>query len=82
MTEDGKPWILILPDVTFQKYHDEDRPLPFEGTPHKITLELEKRLPEVRMDLAADSEAVRRMIGEAPILIADALAIERLAAAG
>src|SRR5574337_1339222 len=68
MTEDRKPWILILPDATVQKYHDEDRPLPFEATPHKIKLELEKRLPEVRIELAADPEAVRRMIGEAPIL--------------
>ena len=44
------PSILVLPDVTFQKYHDEDQPLPFEATPSKIKQELERRLPEVRID--------------------------------
>ncbi len=81
MSGERNPSILILPDVTFQKYHDEGRPLPFEATPHKIKLELEKRLPEVRIDLAADQEAVRGLIGLAPILIADALPIGTLDAA-
>ena len=81
MTGDRQPPIMILPDVTFQKYHDEDRPLPFEARPHKIKVELQKRLPEVRIDLAADADAVRRMIVQAPILIADAVTLEMLDAA-
>ncbi len=81
MSEHPNPSILILPDVTFQKYHDEDKPLPFEATPQKIKQELEKRLPEVRIDLAADAEAVRRMLSTAPILIADKLTTDMLDAA-
>jgi len=78
MLEDGNPPIMILPDVTFQKYHDEGIPLPFEATPQKIKQELERRLPDVRIDLASDSDAVRRMIGDAQILLADRLSLERL----
>ena len=33
-----RPPILVLPNVTFQKYHDEDRPLPYEATPAKVEL--------------------------------------------
>jgi len=33
MHRPSNPPILILPNVTFQKYHDEDRPLPYEATP-------------------------------------------------
>jgi phosphoglycerate dehydrogenase-like enzyme len=69
----GDPAILILPDVNFQKYHDEDRPLPFEATPAKIKQELERRLPETRIALAEDAAGVARLIGEAAILIADRL---------
>jgi phosphoglycerate dehydrogenase-like enzyme len=78
MAKGSSPSILILPDVTFQKYHDEDRPLPFEATPAKIRQELERRLPEARIDLAEGTAAVARLIGEAPILIADRLTVEML----
>jgi hypothetical protein len=41
MAKVSNPSILILPEVTFQKYHDEDRPLPFEATPAKIRQEID-----------------------------------------
>jgi phosphoglycerate dehydrogenase-like enzyme len=82
MLEGGNPPIMILPDVTFQKYHDEDTPLPFEATPQKIKQELERRLPDVRIDLATDWGAARRMIGDAQILLADRLSREMLDMAG
>lgn len=78
MVEDGNPPILILPDVKFQKYHDDDQPLPFEATADKIRQELETRLPGVRIDLPSDPDAVKRMMGEAQILLADRLTPEML----
>lgn len=78
----SQPPILILPNVTFQKYHDEDRPLPYEATPAKVRDELVKRLPDVEIQLPTDDEAAHARLSEAPIVLAERLTREMLGGAG
>jgi hypothetical protein len=78
MAGSDRPGILILPDVTFQKYHDEEKPLPFEATPQKVKQELEKRLPEVAIDLPPTWEAATARLPEARIILAEGFTREML----
>lgn len=81
MSRTCKPPILILPNVTFQKYYDEDRPLPYGATPAKVRDELMRRLPEVEIHLLADEEAERARLAEASILLTERMTRELLATA-
>jgi phosphoglycerate dehydrogenase-like enzyme len=81
MTKDAKLDILILPEVDLQKYFDEDKPLPFEATPHMLKQALEHRLPGVVVEVATDCQEARRKIGRARILLADRLTLDMLEAA-
>lgn len=81
MNQSIHPPILILPNVTFQKYHDEQRPLPYEATPAKVRDELAKRLPEVEILLPPDENTASRWLSEVPIVLAERLTREMLAAA-
>ncbi|HSB56080.1 MAG TPA: D-2-hydroxyacid dehydrogenase [Gemmatimonadales bacterium] len=81
MRQTGKPPILILPNVTFQKYHDEDRPLPYEATPAKVRDELVRRLPDVEIQLAGDDAAARARLPEAPIILTERMTPEMLVSA-
>jgi len=67
------PGILILPDVTFEKYHDADRPLPFEATPRMVKRELETRLPGVSVEIAREWDASRPQLEVARIVLAQRL---------
>jgi phosphoglycerate dehydrogenase-like enzyme len=75
------PGILILPNVTCEKYHDADRPLPFEATPRMVKRELERRLPGVAVDIAGTGDASRGELAEARIILAQSLTREMLDAA-
>jgi phosphoglycerate dehydrogenase-like enzyme len=81
MSQSIHPPILILPNVTFGKYHDEDRPLPYEATPAKVREELAKRLPAVEILLPPDENTASQWLSEVPIVLAERLTREMLAAA-
>ncbi len=81
MSQVSKPPILILPNVTFQKYHDEDRPLPYDATPAKVRDELAGRLPDVEIQFAADDAAARARLPEAPIVLTERMTPEMVARA-
>ena len=65
--------ILILPEVDLQKYHDEDKPLPYEATPFMLKQELEKRLPNAVVKIAQNFEEAKNHISTAQIILADRL---------
>lgn len=81
MGQSIRPPILILPNVTFGKYHDEDRPLPYEATPAKVREELARRLPDVEIHLPADDLATHTLLPQARIVLAERFTRDMLAAA-
>ena len=81
MTQSVYPSILILPNVTFGKYHEEDHPLPYEATPAKVREELARRLPDVEIQLPADDLAARTHLPQAHIVLAERFTRDMLAAA-
>jgi D-2-hydroxyacid dehydrogenase (NADP+) len=80
MSEPGAPGpgILILPDLTFEKYHDRDRPLPFEATPQMVQREVRTRLPGVAVEVARAWDDSRDQIAAARIILASHLTREML----
>jgi phosphoglycerate dehydrogenase-like enzyme len=81
MSQSIQPPILILPNVTFAKYHDEDRPLPYEATPAKVREELARRLPGVEIQLPADDLATHTLLARARVVLAERFTHDMLAAA-
>lgn len=81
MSQRTHPSILVLPNVTFQKYHDEDRPLPYEATPAKVRDELVKRLPDVEIRLPPDDGTAAGLLPEAEIVLTERFTRDMLAAA-
>ncbi len=75
------PPILILPNVTFAKYHDEERPLPYEATPAKVRDALAERLPDVEIRLPGDERAAEALLPGAPISLAERFTADMLRAA-
>jgi phosphoglycerate dehydrogenase-like enzyme len=80
MSQSIHPPILILPNVTFGKYHDEDHPLPYEATPAKVREELARRLPDVEIQLPADDLATRTLLSQARVVLAERFTHDMLAA--
>lgn len=63
--------ILILPEVDLQKYHDEDKPMPFEATPQMVKKALEIKLPTVTIEIAEDWIEAENKISSADIVLTD-----------